>query len=200
MTPHHSSCTGLPERRGHGANTYPEHLARTWTLASGEVVLLRPVRHDDGEREEGFVRGLSLESGYQRMLSAFKITPEWIERMTHIDYRCHMAFAVTAAKDGVEQFVGVGRYVAAPNGADRRVRAGHRRCPTRPGAGSTTAGSIARACARSRCARTRRHCSRHQPGHVVTCPLARFQGDRRAGRRHGGAHPTKSATSATAVH
>jgi acetyltransferase len=78
------------------------------------VLCLRPVRHDDGEREEAFVRGLSRDSGYQRMFSDFKITPEWIDRMTHIDYRCHMAFAVTAVKDGVEQFVGVGRYVADP--------------------------------------------------------------------------------------
>src|ERR1700682_6469010 len=31
--------------------------------------------------------------------------------MTHIDYHRHMAFAVTAVSDGVEQFVGVGRYV-----------------------------------------------------------------------------------------
>jgi acetyltransferase len=69
------------------------------------------MRHDDGEREETFVRGLSWESGYQRMLGAIKITPEWIERMTHIDYRRHMAFAVTTVKDGGEQFVGVGRYV-----------------------------------------------------------------------------------------
>ena len=58
-----------------------------------------------------FVRGLSWESGYQRMLGAIKITPEWIERMTHIDYRRHMAFAVATVKDGGEQFVGVGRYV-----------------------------------------------------------------------------------------
>jgi acetyltransferase len=78
------------------------------------VLLLRPIRHDDGAREEAFVRGLSRESGYQRMFSAFKVTAEWIEQMTHIDYRCHMAFALTAEKDGVEQFVGVGRYVAAP--------------------------------------------------------------------------------------
>ena len=115
MTPHHSACTGLPGARGHRTDSYPEHLARTWYLASGEVLLLRPVRHDDGEREEAFVRGLSRDSGYQRMLSAIKITPEWIERMTHIDYLCHMAFAVTSQKDGVEQFVGVGRYVVEPS-------------------------------------------------------------------------------------
>jgi acetyltransferase len=31
--------------------------------------------------------------------------------MTHIDYHRHMAFAVTTVSDGIEQFVGVGRYV-----------------------------------------------------------------------------------------
>ena len=98
----------------HRADTYPKHLARTLTLASGEELLLRPIRHDDDAREEAFVRGLSRASGYQRMLSAIKITPEWIEQMTHIDYRCHMAYAVTAVKADVQRFVGVGRYVVAP--------------------------------------------------------------------------------------
>ena len=93
-------------------HTYPAHLARTWRLDSGESFSLRPVRHDDGVLEEAFVRGLSRESRYQRMLSGgFKVTPEWIESMTHIDYQRHMAFAVTSVIDGVEQFVGVGRYV-----------------------------------------------------------------------------------------
>lgn len=91
---------------------YPAHLARTWRLASGESFSLRPVRHDDGPLEEAFVRGLSRQSRYQRMLSGgFRVTPDWIESMTHIDYHRHMAFAVTSVIDGVEQFVGVGRYV-----------------------------------------------------------------------------------------
>ena len=91
---------------------YPAHLSRTWTLSAGQSLVVRPVRHDDGELEEAFVRGLSLESRYQRMLSGgTKITPEWIDSMTHIDYHRHMAFAVTSVSDGEEQFVGVGRYV-----------------------------------------------------------------------------------------
>ena len=91
---------------------YPAHLARTWRLKSGESFFLRPVRHDDGALEEAFVRGLSHESRYQRMLSGgFKATPEWIESMTHIDYHRHMAFVVISVIDDVEQFVGVGRYV-----------------------------------------------------------------------------------------
>jgi acetyltransferase len=96
----------------HRLHGYPAHLSRTWILASGESLRARPIRHDDGALEEAFVRGLSRESGYQRMLSGgFKVTPEWIESMTHIDYHRHMAFAVISVIDDVEQFVGVGRYV-----------------------------------------------------------------------------------------
>ena len=82
-------------------------------LASGESLRVRPIRHDDGELEEAFVCALSFESRYQRMLSGgTKVTPEWIDSMTHIDYCRHMAFAVTTAISGAEQFIGVGRYVA----------------------------------------------------------------------------------------
>jgi len=82
-------------------------------MPSGRSLVVRPVRHDDGELEEAFVRALSLESRYRRMLSGgTKVTPEWIDSMTHIDYHRHMAFAITTSIDGVEQFVGVGRYVA----------------------------------------------------------------------------------------
>ena len=113
MTPDRQPLAGPPESQAlQWLHRYPAHLSRTWTLPSGQSLVVRPVRHDDGEREEAFVRALSLESGYQRMLSGgTKITPEWIDSMTHIDYRRHMAFAVTMVNDGIEQFVGVGRYV-----------------------------------------------------------------------------------------
>src|SRR2546426_3033766 len=112
MTPDHHPVASLPDHPLHWLHRYPAHLSRTWTLASGESLSVRPVRHDDGALEEAFVRALSLESRYQRMLSGgIKVTPEWIDSMTHIDYQHHMAFAVTTVNDGVEQFVGVGRYV-----------------------------------------------------------------------------------------
>ena len=112
MTPDHRSLATLSDSRSHWLQGYPAHLSRTWTLPSGQSLRVRPIRHDDGELEEAFVRGLSLESRYQRMLSGgTKVTPEWIDSMTHIDYRRHMAFAITTSIDGVEQFVGVGRYV-----------------------------------------------------------------------------------------
>ena len=112
MKPGHHAVATLPQSPSHWLHSYPGHLSRTWILPSGESLRVRPVRHDDGELEEAFVRGLSLESRYQRMLSGgTKVTPEWIDSMTHIDYHRHMAFAVTTEGDGVEQFVGVGRYV-----------------------------------------------------------------------------------------
>ena len=112
MTPDHHTLARRPDSPPHWLESYPAHLSRTWSLASGESLRVRPVRHDDGELEEAFVRALSLESRYQRMLSGgTKVTPEWIDSMTHIDYQHHMAFAVTTVVDGVEQFVGVGRYV-----------------------------------------------------------------------------------------
>ena len=112
MTPDHHALARLPDRPPHWLRSYPAHLSRTWTLASGESLSVRPVRHDDGELEKAFVCALSLESRYQRMLSGgTKVTPEWIDSMTHIDYDRHMAFAITTVIDGVEQFVGVGRYV-----------------------------------------------------------------------------------------
>ena len=115
MTPDHRSLATLSDSRSHWLQGYPAHLSRTWTLPSSQSLRVRPIRHDDGELEEAFVRGLSLESRYQRMLSGgTKVTPEWIDSMTHIDYQRHMAFAVSTALDGVEQFVGVGRYVVDP--------------------------------------------------------------------------------------
>jgi acetyltransferase len=113
MTPDHHSFPRLRDSSSHWLYSYPAHLSRTWILVSGESLRVRPVRHDDGELEEAFVRALSFESRYQRMLSGgTKVTPEWIDSMTHIDYRRHMAFAVTTAISGAERFIGVGRYVA----------------------------------------------------------------------------------------
>jgi acetyltransferase len=113
MTPDHHSFPRLRDSPSHWLHSYPAHLSRTWMLASGKSLRVRPIRHDDGELEEAFVCALSFESRYQRMLSGgTKVTPEWIDSMTHIDYRRHMAFAVTTAINGAEQFIGVGRYVA----------------------------------------------------------------------------------------
>lgn len=122
MTPNRRPLASLPDGSSHWLYSYPAHLSRTLTMPSGQSLVVRPIRHDDGPLEEAFVRALSLESRYQRMLSAgIKVTPEWIDSMTHIDYDRHMAFAVTMKLGGSEQFVGVGRYVVDVSGSSADV-------------------------------------------------------------------------------
>ena len=111
MTPDHHPLAS-PSSPLQWLQNYPAHLSQTWMMASGASLSVRPMRHDDDKLEEAFVHALSFESRYQRMLSGgIKVTPEWIDSMTHIDYHRHMAFAITTVSDRVEQFIGVGRYV-----------------------------------------------------------------------------------------
>src|SRR5258708_724000 len=120
--PDHRMPAALPDSSSHWLHSYPAQLPQTWTLPSGQSLVVRPVRHDDGERELAFVSALSLKSRYQRWLSGgVNVTPEWIAFMTRIDYRRHMAFAVTMAGDRTEQFVGVGRYVVDSPGSSAEV-------------------------------------------------------------------------------
>ena len=110
MNRHEAASAAKPGPPGTGR--YPAELSQDWTLSSGGSVSVRPIRHDDDALEAAFARGLSRESTYQRMLTgAFKVTPEWVQSMTHIDYRLEMAFVATTAVNDVETFIGVARYV-----------------------------------------------------------------------------------------
>ena len=117
----HTATTAAAPDAQRWLQTYPAGLSRTLRL-SGVELRLRAIRHDDDALEQAFVSGLSRETARQRMLGgAFKTTPEWIRAMTHIDYKRHMALVLTITASGVEQFVGVGRYVidaAAPATAE----------------------------------------------------------------------------------
>lgn len=168
---------------------YPGHLSRTWTPPSGESLRVRPIRHDDGEREQAFVFALSLESRHQRMLSAgVKVTPEWIDSMTHIDYYRHMAFAVTTLSHGDKQFVGVGRYVLDAATLSAEVALELADAWQGQGLGRRLLGDAARARADHRGTRRGRRCSCHERGHAATCPFHGLRRDRGAGRCHGRAH------------
>jgi len=101
----------VDETQARWHEAYPADVARTVTTDTGGTVLIRAIRHDDDALEEAFVRGLSRESGYHRLLSARKVTPEWVSSMTHVDYRDHMALVATTSTEGTERFIGVARYV-----------------------------------------------------------------------------------------
>src|SRR5262249_24765577 len=96
--------------------SYPSHLTQTWDLPSGDLVQVRPLRHDGGRLEEALGAELWGEIGYGEWWGGGgKVPPGWVDSMTHIDYHRHMAFAITTAVEGFGQFIGVGRYVADPD-------------------------------------------------------------------------------------
>jgi acetyltransferase len=94
-------------------------------MKGGGVYTIRPIRPDDADMLQAFVRGMSPESRYFRFVSAMSELPaRMLARFTLIDYDREMALvAVTrervAGEDGefteVEKIIGVSRYVTNPD-------------------------------------------------------------------------------------
>lgn len=92
---------------------YPEHLVARLTLRDGSQLTLRPIRPDDTEIEQAFVRNLSSESRYFRFMDTVReLPPHMLERFTRVDYVRHLALIAVAERDGRESQVAVARYVA----------------------------------------------------------------------------------------
>jgi len=96
---------------------YPAHLVSTWQPRGAPLVTLRPIRPEDAEIEQAFVRGLSTESRYFRFMDALReLTPQMLARFTQIDYDREMAFIATVEREGREAEIGVCRYITNPDG------------------------------------------------------------------------------------
>jgi acetyltransferase len=92
--------------------TYPSHLVQRLTLRDGTVVTIRPIRPEDADIEQAFVRGLSPQSRYFRFMETVReLSPRMLEHLTRIDYDLHMALIAVTEKDGAEIEIGVARYV-----------------------------------------------------------------------------------------
>ena len=103
---------------------YPSSQEQEWPLKGGVLASVRPVRPDDADMLQTFVRGLSQESRYFRFASAIKELPARVlSRFTLIDYDREMAL-VAVVKDptapegteAAERMIGVSRIVANPDG------------------------------------------------------------------------------------
>jgi acetyltransferase len=91
---------------------YPGHLVQRWQLADSTPVTIRPIRPEDAEMHQNFVRGLSEETKYFRFISTMhELTPKLLVRFTQIDYDREMALLAVMEEDGVEIELGVARYV-----------------------------------------------------------------------------------------
>lgn len=96
---------------------YPAHLNWRSILPDGTELVVRPIRPEDAEIEQAFVRELSAEAKYFRfMQSIVELTPEMLVRFTQIDYSREMALVAIVQDGGREKEVGVARYTINPDG------------------------------------------------------------------------------------
>ena len=97
---------------------YPAHLAHDWEQPDGRTVCIRPIRPEDAEIEQEFVKALSDESKYFRFMDSLReLTPAMLVRFTQIDYDREMAFVATIPdEEGKLTQIGVARYVTTPDG------------------------------------------------------------------------------------
>lgn len=95
----------------------PVELTESFQPVTGAAVTLRPLRPEDVDIETAFVEGLSPETRSNRLLGgAIKLTREYIERLTHVDYARDMALAATVMLEGHETLIGVARYALEADG------------------------------------------------------------------------------------
>jgi acetyltransferase len=96
---------------------YPTDLVAEWTLADGTAVAARPIRPEDAEMEQAFVRNLSERTRYFRFMNSVReLTPSMLMRFTQIDYDREMAFVCVHGGEDREEEVAVARYVTNPDG------------------------------------------------------------------------------------
>jgi acetyltransferase len=90
---------------------YPTHLVRKLQLNDGTDIVVRPIRPEDAEMEDRFVRELSDESRYFRFMNQLQeLSREMLVRFTQIDYDHEMALIAVVKVDGKDQQIGVARY------------------------------------------------------------------------------------------
>jgi len=96
---------------------YPAHLVTRYQLPNGTDITVRPIRPEDAEIEQDFIRNLSEQSRYFRfMQNIHELTPQMLTRFTQIDYDQEMALIAVTGKGGQEEELAVGRYVTNADG------------------------------------------------------------------------------------
>ncbi len=106
-----------PEPYAHMAiHPYPAHLVTRTQLADGTDMLIRPIRPEDAEMLQEFVRQLSPETKYFRYMQNLKeLTPEMLVRFTQMDYDRELALIGVATIEGNRTGLGVARYTLNPD-------------------------------------------------------------------------------------
>ncbi len=107
-----------PVRYSHMAiHPYPSNLVRLTHLPDGTSIRIRPIRPEDANLLQTFVRDMSSESKYFRFMQTIdELTPEMLVRFTQLDYSREMA-VIAVTEDGADSVqLGVARYTVNPDG------------------------------------------------------------------------------------
>ncbi|MCB5362623.1 GNAT family N-acetyltransferase [Pusillimonas sp. CC-YST705] len=107
-----------PGYRHMAIHPYPRELVQPAKLRDGTRWVMRPIRPEDAQKLQGFVRSLSDESRYMRFIYLLReLTPSMLARYSRIDYDRELALVATVqvpnpAHRGFpeEQIVGLAHY------------------------------------------------------------------------------------------
>ena len=104
---------------------YPSEREQEWPMRGGGHYAVRPIRPDDAQMLQDFVRRMSPESRYFRFVSTMReLSVKMLAKFTLIDYDREMALVAihrerTPSEDGgfseTERIIGVSRYVTNPD-------------------------------------------------------------------------------------
>lgn len=97
-------------------NPYPYHLVNNYQLYDGTNITIRPVRLDDADKFQDFIRKLSSELKHLNYMENFKeLSPDTLKNFILIDYRKKMTFIAIHKQDNKELTIGMGRYIVDVN-------------------------------------------------------------------------------------
>jgi acetyltransferase len=95
---------------------YPEKVVSTYQLPDGINITLRPVRPEDADMIQEFVRHLSSQTKHTHFQENFReLSSEILKRLTHIDYDREMVLIVTHIHNEKETMIGMAQYAATLN-------------------------------------------------------------------------------------
>jgi acetyltransferase len=106
------------EERRLAIRPYPKELEEEFVLASGQKVLLRPIRPEDEPQHYEFLSKITLEDIRYRFFGLVRRLPHSeMARLTQIDYDREMAFIATSSSDNGQsrETLGVVRTITDPN-------------------------------------------------------------------------------------
>ena len=105
------------DRYAHMAiHPYPSYLETKWQLPDATDITIRPIRPEDAELEQDFIRGLSADTKYFRFMETLQeLTPTMLVRFTQIDYDREMALMAITEEAGKEVELGIARYTTNPD-------------------------------------------------------------------------------------